>query len=400
MALTRQRQMLIRKGGAERQGLGASDMAVTGYQRLYTVNFEHGFYNRDNMRCPDFQVLPTPTTTTLMRSLGVQMQDFGTGFVVSIVSGQQQNLLSYLAEQSKMNTGWARLSFALVCTHPGFVGFTELPLTTNPSHTNFYLSNQMAHPSMGTNLLTPGPQVDASLELPLIPQTFDINAAADIAWIEVTSRSGEVAMEIPGPGSMSPPGGQGPISVDFIGQPDGYYEITEITVDGDRKPAFPCLRTLAQPKPMLFIDLLFCAPEPDDTGLYAVTMTQEGDGAQGTVQAVDLVLRFAARSTIWTYYVTQQTSDGRLTNLAIAGDDATFAPGPMVRLPTGEMATPFTSDRPLTLRQKSPYRFHLKGSREGRFMSNEISMAYLPVAPASPVWPGAGGSLSEIYLYV
>jgi hypothetical protein len=397
MSLVHQRQMLVGGNGIARPESETANS--TGYQRLYTVMFQHGFYNNEHDRCPDFRVVPTPETATLMKSLGMLMQDFGTGFNISFVGGEFNKLFSYLNGQTGPDGCWARLSFALVCINSGFIGFTDLPLNTNPSIENFYLSNQKAHRLDGVNLLAPGPKLSASTSLRLIPQSSDVKVPADIFKIEVQSLSREVVMTIKGPASLSPPEGEMLLSIDFAGQPDGDYWIFPIYSDGSRGPELHRLRTIASPLPMCFVDLLFCAPKPGDDGIFAVTRSKEG-GLLDKINTVDLVLRFAPRETIWTYYVIPQTSQGRLLDLVISGNGSTFTRGDPVLLPTGELGIPFTSDQPLKLQQNSPYHFSLRGRREGRFVDNEVSVAYLSVAPTAPVWPAERYSRSEIYVYV
>ncbi len=63
-----------------------------------------------------------------MKSLGLLMRDFGTGFTIAFVGARREQLLAYLRQQTTQLGCWERLSFALVCRNVAFVSFTELPV--------------------------------------------------------------------------------------------------------------------------------------------------------------------------------------------------------------------------------------------------------------------------------
>lgn len=405
----------------------------TRYRVLYTVHFEHKYYNLNGGQCPDFRVQATQSTATLMKSLGLLLVDFGTGFsvvcphdllpmVVAFVKKnkniwknggpdeeREKERADQLSEQEQYGY-WKRLSFVLICRNPAFVGISNIPLSFNPSARNFYFSNQFAHTVYDgegadgepVNLLNSGDQVNRRETHLLLPQSLDVLPDADVVSILVYDLSGQVVMVVPGPAS-SPPGRDGPIAVDFVGYPGGLYTITYLYLDGLEQVFRTGLLTIATPQPMCFIDLLFCQPTLDAPGIYAVT----ADGDLPT-DAVEFVLRFTNRSTRWVYYVAPQTRQGTLAELAIEdlkpvdGGDITFTPGQKVRLATGVLATPFTASGLLGLWQQSPYCFQLSGRREGAFSSNPIWVPNLPVAPGYPVLAQKGSeeSWSEVYVYV
>lgn len=402
MKLTRERHVVMGRGGSYAKLLRRPVAVMNQFQDLYTVRFRHDFYNVDDGRCPDFYVVPTPTTADAMQSYGLLLKDFGTGFTVCC-STQSANVLSgFLATEQASGAdllgNWRRLSFAVVCRNPGFVGITRIPLDFNPPVSNFYFSNITAHQDMsGAILLAPERFVSRKQIRPVIPQSFDMTSAPNLVCVNAYDISGERAFSVNGP-MGSPPGSDTLLSIDFVGYADGVYQLEEVFSDAPSVWGAPLLRNISSPLPMCFIDLFYCRPPGIDSGVYAVTL----DGAKASVRAVDMELRFAARKTIWTYYVVSQSSEGQLVGLSIQGEGAQFHQKASVILPTGAIAIPFEADRPLALRQKSEYVFSLTGQRVGRFSSNAISVPHLPVAGQYPIWPDREieGGRSDIYVYV
>ena len=123
------------------------------------------------------------------------------------------------------------------------------------------------------------------------------------------------------------------------------------------------------------------------------------------VAGVDLVLPFQPRETYWNYYICSQDRAAKFApGLQISGAGTTFAKS-TEQLPNGDSAVLFAAKTPLPLQQVSQYRFQLSGQRHGANGSRDaVSIAWLPAAPAWPVWPAPSGDplagSSEIYVYV
>jgi hypothetical protein len=401
MALGRRSGLLMGHGPGHR----GTPATRTSYGLLYSVQIEHDYYNESGNRCPDFRVVPTPTCAALMQSLGLLLNDTGTGFTISYIQAQKQQLADWVARQDSPPYGnWAALSFALVCGNPGFVGFTDLPINTNAAVQNIYLSNRAAHVAGDVILLTRGAQVGPESFVTLTPNAFDLILQPDVVWLHVLAVSGEAVIRLKGP-VLVKPGRPLTVSVDFTGHPEGYYRLQTLRDDHLIGLVPPVLNSIASPTPMCFINLFFTRPTAETSGVYAVEL--------GVVTPVSFIVRFGARATRWTYYIIPQSAPGALTGLRVTGaapgppaQKIKFRSGPQLALPTGQMATPFTAETMLVLYQKSPYRMQLHGWREGQFGNNKVSMDHMPVAPASPVWPSLPRDAalpenrSEIYVYV
>lgn len=130
---------------------------------------------------------------------------------------------------------------------------------------------------------------------------------------------------------------------------------------------------------------------PPDKDTQATTPTQ-----------VDLILHFEARATYWKYYIVPPASQTPLIDaLTINGNGTKFHKSIDI-LPNGDIAVLFAAKTPLTMAERSTYRFSLTGQRSDT--NGTISIDPLPVAPMAPVWPRAGGraltGCSEIFVYI
>ena len=127
---------------------------------LFTVRFQHGYYDATGGECPDFKVVPTPDCASLMTSLGMIFRDQGTGFRVFISQARVAAMIGYVSNHGSdatMGAGyWTWLSFLLVPTNPHFVGLTHLPITTNPMQQNLHASNLQTTTRNGELVLSDG----------------------------------------------------------------------------------------------------------------------------------------------------------------------------------------------------------------------------------------------------
>ncbi|GAB3126404.1 hypothetical protein [Novispirillum itersonii] len=398
--LIRERRLMLGKSRTQGLTAPAHGASTKPYQPLFTVRFRHDYYNGNERRCPDFQVMATPSTVTVLKTIGLAVQDFGTGFSISCPAGLLPSLIAYIERVRKVGE-WPRLSFALVCTNPAFVGITELPLSFNPARENLYFTNRQAHQEHGLKDLQPGRRVTAASIKGVLPQTIDVKASPDLIEVQALDIAGQAVVTAPGPAYPSSPPGTGgtggTVSVDFIGQAEGLYQLCSTYDTGLIRTGPWKLRTIASPLPMCFLDLLLCPPTPGAAGMYPITR----DGDQVAVTPLDLELKFAARRSWWVYYVVPQGRGGGLSALQITGTGASFQQASPVILPTGDCAIPFWSDRRLPLSQQPEQRFQLSGQRDGPFfVGSDVSVTSLPLAPPAPVWPGQNGPVSEIYVYV
>lgn len=359
------------------------------FQSLFTVQFLHAFYNADDGRCQDFDVLPTPACAAWMKRMGLMFRDRGNGFSIDVPGSRLAGLLGATGPAA----GPVGLGFLLLSRNPGFIGITDWPITTVPTQSNLYASNLKT--TAGKHALNLGGRVEGvgAQDLhPVTGATLRVQGRRK-GTLTVTDMTGA---PIAPQATFALRPGQ-PCTVDLGACPHGLYAL-------DAKP-----RTAYSGPPFA----LFMPDRPLSAGLITLYLRQpEGQGdarafplrGQG-MKTVNLRLAFAARQTYWHYYVVSQGGQSAfLDDLAITGDGATFQRSTAL-LPSGEQAVLFTAATPLPLRQRSPYRFSLTGHRRGGDGGRgHVDVTPLPTAPASPVWPRAEGDAmngtSEIYVYV
>jgi hypothetical protein len=378
---------------------------------LFTVQFQHGYYNATGGKCPDFKVVPTPDCAKRMASLGMLFKDLGAGFVVMIATSRVSALIDYVTGRySSESPGagyWTWLSFLLVPANPDFIGFTSLPITTNPMLQNLHLSNIAIMASEDQYSLAGStgtaqsfyPVTGASLAVP-VPQGLTA-ALADLSGKPVNA--GAAA-------------GDSGVTFDLTSLPYGYYTLGFRNAQGQAVPtpksyggATAWLYVPASPQSLCVLDLLLTQPAPN-TGLPAaypipVLPVPPGSGTPATqLQPVTLTLPFDARGTYWSYYIVPQSPGQLSEDLAISGTGTSFSKS-SEQLPNGDQAVLFTAGTALPLSQVSSYKFTLSGQRQGVNGSrDDIAVNWLPSAPPTPVWPAPSGEAlagsSEIYVYV
>jgi hypothetical protein len=404
------------------------------YKPLFRVVFRHTFNNDTRRRCPNFQVVPSPTSAALMRAQGMVFQDNGTGFSVYIRESQIGDLVAYLRRQASGKKPdqqyWSWLSFVLVSQDPLFVGITKVPIDTNPLFENLYGTNRDAHGPDAVKLLASGLAMDGEDLHEITPAQFAVSVPLPFYQAVVRDISGRIVLVSPsddlwkhlwesrGTSEISlGASGHYYVQVDLSTLPLGLYTLG--LRSGPHQPDQPIwpnprLYTEARPGPPLaFLDMLFTQPYRGAPGVYPVPPLFGDEPIDPTeVGDVTYELRFDARETWWQYYIVCQTPESELLDLKVFGKDATFtqATKPVI-LPSGQLATLFQSDKTLGLREIPPQRFALTGTRrDKRGKLSPIRVDPLPAAPIAPVWPVGDGfnpdgpdlsnGTSEMFVYV
>jgi hypothetical protein len=400
------------------------------YKLLFRVVFRHAYNNDAKRLCPGFTVMPSPTSADLMRAQGMVFHDDGSGFSVYIRESQIADLVSYLKRQARGTPAdveyWSWLSFILVSQDPFFVGISKLPIDTNPLYDNLYGTNRDAHQAHRVTLLAEDAAMDGKDTRPVTPGQFSVPVPfpyyqavvqdisgrdvlvtpSDEAWQEIV-REFDTALKIDDQPYY--------VQVDLSTLPLGLYKLFVRSGPGEPNEPYwksPEIYTAARPgPPLVFLDMLFTQPYRSATGVYPVPpLFESGSIEPADVGDVTYELRFGARETWWQYYIVSQTPGSTLLDLKIFGDGVTFTrAGAPVRLPNGERAQLFQSDKTLGLREIPPQRFALTGLRRDKHGKlSPIRVDPLPAAPVAPVWPAAQSSdvadrlagTSEMYVYV
>lgn len=359
------------------------------YLTLFTVSIAHDYYNDRDGRCTDLRALPTPACAALMTSLGLVFREFGAGFSLLVPDAKAAALAGWVAAGGG---GWTWLSFLLVPSNPNFVSISALPIDLDPRRQALHLSNLAAVGGAG------GVGIDATGTAPLLPTT-----GAEFA---VATPSGRTASLVDLSGALveapcTAAGGE--MRFDLSGFAHGLYSARFATAAGKpvptpRKAAGTVDRLYVPgvPAPLAVLDLVLARPDGVDAPTAAFPLQGE------KVRPVSLQLSFAARETVWRYFVIAQGRSASFgQNLAIEGEGASFSPG-RAALPNGDAAVTFTASAALPLRRRSPYRFRLTGERRNANGGRDaVVVDPLPTAPPAPVWPAEnGGGGSEIYVYV
>lgn len=401
------------RGPASTARAGATPRIVNnGYQTLFTVQFRHSYYNASGGDCPDFQVVPTPDCAKLMQSLGMVFKDHGNGFSVLVAAARADAMVRYVSSHySASSPGkgyWTWLSFLLVSRNTGFIGITNLPISTNPMQQNLHVSNLETVWPGGQLVLGGSAGVGPDALYPITGPTLTVPTPRG-KLLTLTDLSGATV-----PASVT--ANDSTTSFGLGNLPYGFYTVAFTTKAG--KPTTPpkgwtaptdFLFVPAQPQSLCVLDLLLTQPlagigDPSAFPIPPLPVPPLGAPAGVTLQPVSLVLPFQARDTYWCYYIVSKAKGRLAGDLAISGSGATFAKS-NESLPNGDAAVLFTANTALPLQQTSTYRFKLSGHRQGANGSrDQIKVAVLPAAPPTPVWPGPSDNTlsgsSEIYVYV
>lgn len=399
------------------------------YERLMQVSFKHAYYNASKDECPDFRVVPTPTTTLLMNKLGLLFKDEGTGFSVLYDTGHEESLLQFLRRQGEEGKAgedqvWTRLSFTLSLKNPYFVNFTAIPIDTNAAEENLYFTNQQARRRGGAVVLDPRTSFSREDEdlVTVASMQIPVRTGEKVKDVQVRAISGKVVICKPRcyPRAFTgdePRDPEAPIIspdavtckeadaylqrrpnavqvcrntvyINFGLLPEDKYTIEKTFKDGRAPRKREVLYTSSYPTPLCFINLLFAKPvstDPPTPGIYPVRDLWER--AKSKIVPVNYQLRFENRSTFWNYFVTPQPQWESFTDLSIESKPRVKFAGPCpVRLADGTAAFRFLSRRRVPLQQRSTYHFQLCGKHE-MMKEPEILVRRLPVAMIQQVLP-------------
>jgi hypothetical protein len=406
------------------------DTPQTRFAQLARVTIRHTFYNAAGEECRDFDIRPTGYTAALMQQMGMLLKIRPDGFLVLYDALHPRRLLSYLHGQVDHYGAWTRMTFLLSLRNPDFVSLTGIPIGTNPSLENFYLSNREAHAWKGATLLNPGRRVTAAQLLPVTGGQLVEYVDETVVRVKVRALSGAAVLckprcvtaraarstlpdqmvccddEVPGrtrragePEDAEPcdegPGEQRCSDVlyfDLSTLPEDWYAVEKVGVDGPMHPNTHYLYTSLYPMPLCFVDLLFSNPDGGRGGMYPVTLAADGGGR---VTPVDYTLRFTRRSTWWSYYVVPRDPAAQLSELRVEQNEDDAGPGaPTARflgpcrvvLPGGQRAWRFLSSTRLPLEQRSTISLRLTG-RVAPATHTEVLVSRLPVASPRQVLP-------------
>lgn len=376
---------------------------VDGILTLFEIGFSHAYFNRQDGACPGLlRAQPTKATAAAMARLGLSFHARSTGFAVCVPQSRVAALAAFVANSARPQAApagcWAWLSFEVAAEDSGFLGMTAVPLDFAPAAAKFHVSNLATakfHGGLRFAGTAPRGQRIYPVRGPKIAAP-----ASEGHTAQIVDLSGQPLAIAPG-GSPAAP------AFDLSAQPYGFYTLQYVP-QAAKGAAAPGSFVYAAAGNAAFctIDLVLAQPAADAGDPSAFPLPPpDGTAQTPQPQSVALDLAFDARSTLWRYYVVSQAARGRLaSDVAISGTAATFAKS-AATLPNGERALAFSADKPLPLRQASPYRFALAGHRKGKDGSKDpIAVAHLPTASPQNVWPDPGGNamagLSEIYVYL
>jgi len=354
---------------------------------LFRVNFRHDYYNLNDNRCEDFIVVPTPETAALIKSVGLKINSRSDGFDIYLPSNRTDAFFHAVDGDEP-----ARLSFFLLLKNPYFIGVTALPIDTNPTRQAIYASNLQVSQNGSTLCFGGGGggAIDASSLVAVTGSEIPVNNGAT---------GTVVARNIWGDIAVSVDTGSNDASLSLAGQSFGLYAISGTPANTYQGPE-QLLYLSAAASPVAFVDLLLKQPAHGKGNSAAFPIS----GNDQTISAVDLMMHFTARPTFWNYYIVAQQR-GRIfaADLHISGTGSTFTKS-LALLPNGDEAILFSATQAAAMRQKATSRYSLSGSfvdPSGR--TQAASVARLPSAPTTPVWPAIGDNMagrSEIFVYV
>tara|TARA_R110001599_G_scaffold253766_1_gene454077 strand:+ start:1865 stop:2986 length:1122 start_codon:yes stop_codon:yes gene_type:complete len=356
-----------------------------GLMRLFQMDFQHDYYNLNDDRCEDFAVVPSPDTAAFIQSVGLKINDRGAGIDIYLPANRKDAFLRAIDG----NAG-ASLRFLLLLKNPTFIGVTALPIDTNPTRQAIYASNlQVKKQGLQYNFGTTGTIQPSSLVAVTGSEIPVNNSAAGTV----------VNRNIWGDNVVSVDTGSNDASLSLAGQPFGLYAISATPASAYQGPD-KLLYLPAAASPIAFVELALKQPA-DGEGPREAFPVSAYDQA---ILPVELVMQFAARSTFWNYYIVAQ-QQGRIleSDLDISGTGTSFTKS-LAHLPNGDNAILFSATQPAPMRQKAASRYSLSGSfvdPNGR--AQAISVARLPTAPTTPVWPAIGDNMagtSEIFVYL
>ncbi|MBI4749181.1 MAG: hypothetical protein HY774_11880 [Acidobacteria bacterium] len=381
------------------------------FERLARVVVHHSFYNGEDDVCPDFRILPTPSTALLMQSLGLVFKEERGGFSVFYNTKQTDGLIAYLERQKTGHPPgiWERLSFVFVSTNQFFVNFTQIKISINPALENFYFTNQKVHlQGQQRFILHPETYVTERETLEVTPIQVAVPVSQAVKKVKVRAISGETVLCFPRcfpeklllqktPNAITCKDAETArgkevcrdvIYIDFSAVPEDKYTIELIGKDREIIDRQEVLYTIAAPVPLCFINLLFTSPDGRNPDHYPVQPLPTG-----TIGIIPITyeIHFTARSTVWNYYVVPQRLKERFSHLHIKDLTPDQVPikfaGPCrVKLANGATAYRFVSKVPIQLAQIPTRSFQLWG-KHGLMVQEGVLIDRLPVASMQQVLP-------------
>ncbi len=345
------------------------------YQPLIRARITNEYFPTGDASPAGLQFLPTPTTSDLMQRLGLLLETSGDGLAILYDVKRDAGLGAVLSGAIAQHEP-LRLAFALVVQDPCFVNYSGIPLDTNPTVVNFYLTNyRRPAPAEGDWLpLTVEDHVSELDEIDctavkfrvVLPPGTDALVVYDIFDREVRCYPRKVSPEAAARkdpddftcADYDPDGiAREFIYVNLAELPEGKYRLSFQSLD--RKVVSPdkwVLYTRSYPTPLCFIDLVLDHHGGPD------------DSAGGTKPALyvypNYEARFLRREVRWRYFVVLGADKGQYCDLEIeveAPSDVWFERLAPERLTNGALALPFLSSRPLPLELRSRCRFSLVG---------------------------------------
>lgn len=292
----------------------------------------------------------------------------------------------------------ARLSFLLQTANPDFVGITALPIDTCPARQTIHVSNLVTFDDGSGRRFGTTAALDAQVLLPVTGAnvTFATEAAGTVSALDLFGTAvAACTVAANGTGSLS-----------LAGQPYGTYSLAGQPAEacgGEKTFAFmpQAARALG------LIDLVLAQPAGSVAPAAACPVVI--DGGQIAIHTAELALVFAARPTVWTYYIVSQGQGRFSPDLTISGTDVdrqvpmAFTKSEQT-LPNGDAAVMFQAESAVAMRANPTARYSLSGQRSGTTGHNsQIIIARLPNAPSAPVWPlhgRSGSGISEIFVYI
>lgn len=375
------------------------------YSRLMQVVIYHEYYNTDDERCPDFEVLPTDTTQALLDRIGLLFRSEPFGFSVLFDRKREDELVSWVRRPSLDQEGpsWKRLSFQLISRNHKLLNFTRLPLDFNPLQKNLYFSNYRpeAPPPTGESdweMRDGGPIstrkfVSRRDAVSVVPAKFATKFFFGAEEIKVKGISNMVLQcyprcfnpkvlkckdldEVRCKDALPPDEGgkcRETLYVNLSTLPMDKYTLSyEDGAGRSTSKDFEVLYSTGRQTPIAFVDLLFTRPRQNAPGVYPIV-----DADPPIPSGVRYELRFRSRETIWRYFVVPRGRELReYKRFRIVCERAPWSPqrgaNPCAKLrfgkPTtvevanGQAAKRFDANTPIRLRQRYDFVLSLKAT--------------------------------------
>jgi hypothetical protein len=403
------------------------------FDRLLSITVRHEYYAAGSSGlgpCPDLVITPTRETQALLRNLGLLLRPRAAGVDILYNTGRAAAIVRHLWTQQdhrgsapvspldnpRVGHGsWSRLTFTFAISNPLFTNFTDMPSTIRPGADCVYVSNRALDDGAALPLQwSTATAVQAQTFSPAHVRisTDKYPNAAQVLLLEPSGRcilSAEKDYAPPAAGSISQheltgsglrrigfkPGQD--IHVDMSREAPGRYSYV---IKPSPNVETPLIYAATPEAPLLLVDLFLADPEPRAAapGPYPIKLPRArpgpGSGPAENAEALaqirprDYEIRFAARKTVWTYYIAFPFGAGAASALTIEpqSTDAPAFSGPeLVTLPTGRAAHQFTAKSACPLRARPAAALRLRGALGGG--PARILLDSLPLPSAESVRP-------------